>query len=169
MSVARRPTYRRAVPSILRQRRLGLESSTGQSKGGLRHTGCEHRISQPRFASGVLIVASLVCLLTPSGAQTIAEGIAIKIYNDGADDLVVSVYDLNTNPPSIVMLNQQISGFAWVPISISANRAGRGNVRWFARSKDPDFPLCSQRRRQGLRDEDSLKVFAVSQCANTRR
>lgn len=119
--------------------------------------------------SSVLIVASLVCLLTPSGAQTIAEGISIKIYNDGADDLVVSVYDLNSNPPARVMLNQQISGFAWVPISISANVAGRGNVRWIARNKDPDFPLCSQRRRQALRDEDSLKVFAVSQCPNTRR
>jgi hypothetical protein len=56
------------------------------------------------------------------------EGVQIKITNDGTQDIVVTVYDMNANPRVILLRNARINGFTSVPVSAIADATGRANL-----------------------------------------
>jgi len=44
------------------------------------------------------------------------EGVQVKITNDGAQDIVVTVYDMNAKPRAILLQNARINGFTSAPV-----------------------------------------------------
>ena len=105
-------------------------------------------------------------LLTLSaGATAVADDmVALRITNDDTDDILVTVYDMNAEPPGAVIVHQRINGFAWIPVSVTAGRAGFGHVRWTATSAVSGQHRCGQRDTRGLGNDDSVPVFADSPC-----
>jgi hypothetical protein len=111
-------------------------------------------------------------LLTLSaGATAIGDDmVAVKISNDGTDDILVTIYDMNAEPPGAVIVRQRINGFAWIPVSVTAGRAGFGHIQWTATSTMAGQRRCGQRDTRGLGNDDSVSVFADSPCvARARR
>jgi hypothetical protein len=103
-------------------------------------------------------------MLLGTAAAVADDAVTIRVYNDGADDIVVTVYDLNAQPPGAVLASQRINGFAWVPISVTADAVGSGHVKWTARTADASFHRCGYRDRNGLAKDDSVRVSAESRC-----
>ncbi|MDB6086508.1 MAG: hypothetical protein JWN43_4389 [Gammaproteobacteria bacterium] len=95
--------------------------------------------------------------------------VTIRIYNDGSDSIVVTVFDLNASPPGTALASQRINGFAWVPLSVEAGADGNGHVKWMARSGDEDFQRCGRGNVRALGDDASVRVSANSGCASTAR
>src|SRR5260370_17659053 len=73
-------------------------------------------------------------LLTLSaGATAVGDDmVAIKLSNDGTDDILVTVYDMNAAPPGAVVVRHRISGFAWIPVSVTAGPPGFAHTHWAA-------------------------------------
>jgi hypothetical protein len=71
---------------------------------------------------------------------------------------------MNTRPHAKVLDGQRIIGFASVPLSVAAGAGGTGHVYWRATTLDPDMPRCGHRDKGGLANQDSVHVFAHSQC-----
>jgi hypothetical protein len=116
-----------------------------------------------------LIKAVIPLALSLTSAAVVAgDPVTIRIYNDDAADIVVSVYDLNAQPPQAVIANQTINGFAWIPASVIAGAAGRGHVKWIARTLDPGFDRCGHREMHGVENDALLYVSVDSSCRRTR-
>ena len=116
------------------------------------------KLCQPVVIFGLLLTLS-------AGATAIGDDmVAIKINNDGTDDILVTVYDMNAEPPGAVIVRQRISGFAWIPVSATAGRAGFGHIQWTATSAVAGQHRCGQRDMRGLGNDDSVSVFADSPC-----
>lgn len=113
----------------------------------------------------------LGCLLTVLVSATAVgdDMVAIRISNDDTDDVIVTVYDMNAEPPGAVVVHQRINGFAWIPVSVTAGAAGMGHVRWTATSAIPGQHRCGQHDTRGLGNDDAVKVFADSACVPKRR
>ena len=79
-----------------------------------------------------LIVTAIPVLLT--GTALGGEGVQVKITNDGTQDIVVTVYDMNTRPERVVLENARINGFTSVPINAIGDATGRANLSWTATS-----------------------------------
>lgn len=59
--------------------------------------------------------------------------ISITLQNGDAADVFVTVTDNNTAPPSVVMNNQRLNyASAPVPLQITEDAAGHGNINWKA-------------------------------------
>jgi len=101
-----------------------------------------------------------------SAAVSAADKVAITILNDNTDDVLVTVYDMNTRPHDKLLSRQRINGFASIPLSIAADAAGRGHVRWTAITATQSRQ-CGHKDRKGLADGDSVHVFAKSICPGT--
>jgi hypothetical protein len=115
------------------------------------------KLSQPAVILGLL--------LTLTGVTALGDDlVSLKISNDGTDDILVTVYDMNAEPPGAVIVRQRISGFAWIPVSVTTGRAGFGHIRWTATSAVPGQRRCGQRDTRGLGNDDSVSVFADSPC-----
>jgi hypothetical protein len=108
--------------------------------------------------------AILIGLSTMSAAAVADNQVTIRIYNDDADDIVLSVYDLNAQPPAAVVADQRINGFAWIPVSVTAGAVGKGHVKWVARTVDPDFRRCGHREMRGVASDALVSVSANSSC-----
>ncbi len=104
----------------------------------------------------------LVCLGTSTARAD--DGIALNIKNDGIQDILVTVYDLSTNPPSPVMEHTRLNGFSSAPVTVSSDDVGRANLSWTAVTVDSDFRRCGLGRRHGWRDGASVRVRAHSRC-----
>lgn len=104
-------------------------------------------------------------LLLAAGAGADGDSVVIRISNDGTDDILVTVYDMNADPPGAVIVRQRINGFAWIPISVTAGAGGTGHIRWTATSALPGPHRCGHDGSRGLGNDDSVRVFADSQCA----
>ena len=116
-----------------------------------------------KFGQPTVILGFLLTLLV--GTTAVADDmVAIKITNDDADDILVTVYDMNTEPPAAVVFRQRINGFAWIPVSVTAGRAGFGHVRWTATSAQVGARRCGQHDSRGLGNDESVPVFADSPC-----
>ncbi|MEA3151248.1 MAG: hypothetical protein QOD56_2187 [Gammaproteobacteria bacterium] len=111
----------------------------------------------------------LSMLLLASAAAVADDTVTIRIYNDDADDIVVTVYDMNAQPPGAALATQRINGFAWVPLSVTAGAVGNGHVQWTARTADPSSHRCGHQDRRGLANDDSVRVFADSTCVKGAR
>ena len=99
------------------------------------------------------------------GAALGGEGVQVKITNDGTQDFVVTVYDMNANPRAILLQNARINGFTSVPISAIADATGRANLAWTATSVDPTSTKCGHADTLGLSNDSAVNVHADSSCA----
>lgn len=108
-----------------------------------------------------LVMLSALPLFSASKAR--GEGVEVKITNDGTQDIVVTVYDMNTTPQRAVLANARINGFTSVPISLVGDATGRANVSWTATSIDPVFPKCGHADTV-VGNTASVQVHADSNC-----
>ena len=93
------------------------------------------------------------------------EGVQVKITNNGTEDIVVTVYDMNTRPERVVLENARINGFTSVPISVIGDSTGRANISWTATSIDRNSPECGHDDQVAVGDSSSLSVHADSSCS----
>ncbi len=112
-----------------------------------------------------LIGASLLSALSmlSAGVAFSDDGIDIKITNDGTQDIVVTVYDLNTNPRRAVLTNARINGFTSIPLALVADAGGKARISWTATSTDVDFRKCGHAQAV-VGDSDTVNVHADSIC-----
>jgi len=122
-----------------------------------------------RTISQLVIIVGFSLTLLGTTAAVADDTVSLRIYNDGADDIVVTVYDMNAQPPGAVLASQRINGFAWIPVSVTAGAVGNGHVTWSARTADASFHRCGHQERRGLANEDSVRVFADSSCIKNAR
>jgi hypothetical protein len=117
-----------------------------------------------KMARPAVILGFLLTLL--AGAEAVGDDmVAIRITNDGTDPILVTVYDMNAQPPGAVVVSQRVNGFAWIPVSVTADAQGTGHIRWTATNADAGLHLCGHRGKYGLGNDDSVRVYADSSCA----
>src|SRR5471030_1354140 len=95
------------------------------------------------------IAAALIFVTLPlltMGTAFGGEGVQVKITNDGTQDILVTVYDMNAQPQRILLQNARINGFTSVPISAIGDATGRANLSWTATSTDAASPKCGHDR-----------------------
>jgi hypothetical protein len=114
-------------------------------------------------------ILGLSLILLGNAAAIADDPLTIRIYNDEADDIVVSVYDMNAHPPQPVVSNQRINGFAWIPVSVTAGAVGKGHLKWIARTVDPGFRRCEFQEMRGVANDALVYVSADSSCRRVRR
>jgi hypothetical protein len=115
------------------------------------------------------LILGLSLALLESGPAGAGDLVTVRLYNDGSDDLVVTVYDLNAAPQGSAHGTQRINGFAWVALSVTRDADGGGHIGWTARSADEFFLRCGRQDIGGLGEDDTVRVFADSSCARTAR
>ena len=120
------------------------------------------------FSLAPACLLALACLSMGNPSARADDTVSITIANDNTDDILVTVYDMNTSPHAKVLDGQRISGFASVPISVTAGAGGTGHVYWRATNLDPDSPRCGHRDKGGLANGDSVHASAHSQCPTHR-
>ena len=108
-------------------------------------------------------IAGLALMLF-AATTAIGDTVTIKIRNDGSDDIVATVYDMNAQPQGVAIANQRINGFAWIPVLVIAGNAGNAHVRWIATTVDPGFRRCGHQDIRSLANDASVRVFANSRC-----
>jgi hypothetical protein len=114
-----------------------------------------------RHVKSVVFVGVFALL---AGTALADEGVTVKITNDGTQDIVVTVYDVNAGPGRVVLTNARINGFTSVPISVVGDATGKANLRWTATSTDSVSPKCGHASAQASND-DSVSVHADSSCS----
>jgi hypothetical protein len=115
--------------------------------------------------SRTIAVVFLACLpLLLAGTALGGEGVEVKITNDGTDDIVVTVYDMNISPGRVVLTNAHINGFTSVPVTLIADASGKANLAWTATSTDPTFPKCGHANTV-VGNDASVSVRADSSCS----
>ena len=112
--------------------------------------------------AAIILGAALILL---AGAGAVADDpVTIRIYNDDAESIDLSVYDLNAQPPDAAIVNQRVNGFSWIPISVTAGNLGKGHVKWTARTADPSFHKCGSQEVRGVENDSFVYVSADSSC-----
>src|SRR5580698_4335948 len=84
---------------------------------------------------------------------------------NGVDDVMVTVYDTSTHPSSVLLASERINGFTKIPIALSPDETGRGNVAWTAVSVDPRSRRCGHASSTGLTDSQAVSIHADSDCS----
>jgi hypothetical protein len=110
-----------------------------------------------------LILSSVAGFLACASALG-GEGVQVKITNDGTKDIVVTVYDMSSRTPRVVLENERINGFTSVPINALSDATGRAVLSWRATSTDRSSPECGQADGVQISDSSSLNVHADSSC-----
>ena len=116
---------------------------------------------QPIKILGVALM--LLVTTTTFGDDTLD----VRVYNDSAEEIVVTLYDMNATPPDPVLVHQIIYGFAWVPASLTPGRDGNGHVKWRAETTGASFHRCGHRERRKLTNDATIRVFAYSRCVSS--
>ena len=115
--------------------------------------------------SGNIKSALILALPLPMiGTALGGEGVQVKITNDGTQDIVVTVYDMNAKPRAILLQNTRINGFTSVPISAIADATGRANLAWTATSADTKSTKCGHAKPLGVGNDSAVNVRADSSC-----
>jgi hypothetical protein len=114
--------------------------------------------------SKALLILGLSVMLLVSAAAVADDSLMIRIYNDNADAIVVSVYDMNSQSPEAVIANHRVNGFAWIPISVTAGAVGKGHVKWIARNVDSSFHRCGYQDVHGVANDAMVYVSVSSSC-----
>jgi hypothetical protein len=115
------------------------------------------------------IILGLSLMLLASAEAVADDSVTIRIYNDDADDILLSVYDMNAQPPEAVIVNQRINGFAWIPILVAAGAAGKGHLKWVARTVDAGLHRCGNKEMHGLENDALVYVSVDSSCRRATR
>jgi len=113
-----------------------------------------------------LMLSCLPLLLVSATAVGGLNGIDVTINNDSTEDVVVTVYDMSTEPNGVVLSHERINGFTKIPVSLAADDSGRANLAWTAVSVDPNSRKCGHAIRQGLTDSASVRVRADGECGS---
>jgi hypothetical protein len=114
-----------------------------------------------------LILSCVPLLLVSATAVGGLNGVDVTITNDGTEDVVVTVYDTSTQPNAVVLAHERINGFTRIPISLSTDESGRGNVAWTAVTADTNSRRCGHATNEGLTDSASILVHADAACGGT--
>ena len=114
---------------------------------------------------GTIKAALIVALpLLMIGTTLGGEDVQVKITNDGTQDIVVTVYDMNAQPQRILLQNARINGFTSVPVSAIADASGRANLSWTATSADTKSMKGGHDTR-GIDNDAAVDVHADSSCS----
>ena len=119
---------------------------------------------QMRTMSQVAGILGVLLMLLVSAAAVADDPVMIRIFNDDADAIVVSVYDMNAQSPEAAIANQRINGFAWIPMSVTAGAVGKGHVKWIARTVDSGFHRCGSQEVHGVSNDALVYVSVNSRC-----
>ncbi len=92
------------------------------------------------------------------------EGVEVNITNDGTEDIVVTVYDLNVGPNAVILSHARINGFTTVPVTVAPGETGMANLSWRAITADGTERKCGRADRVAVADSSSLNVHADSTC-----
>jgi hypothetical protein len=114
-----------------------------------------------------IIIAVAVGAVAMGSAAAVADGVPITITNDGTDDVVVTVYDLNSQTRNIVMQGERINGFTSVPISVTPGPDGLAHVAWKAINVNGLTRKCGSASRVDLGQDATVHVRANKDCAKT--
>jgi hypothetical protein len=114
-----------------------------------------------RIKTALILALPLLTIGTALGG----EGLQVKITNDGTQDIVVTVYDMNAQPRAILLQNARINGFTSVPVSAIADATGHANLSWTATSTDGTSAKCGHDDTSGLRNDSAVNVHADSSCS----
>jgi hypothetical protein len=114
-----------------------------------------------------LMMSALPLVLVSAAAVGGLNGVDVVITNDSTDDVMVTVYDTSTHPSSMLLASERINGFTKIPVSLSADETGRGNLAWSAVSVDPRSRRCGHATSTGLTDSQAVSVHADSECVGT--
>jgi hypothetical protein len=117
----------------------------------------------PTITRPTILVSLSLILLAATSARA-DDPLTIRIYNDDADDVVVTVYDMNAQPPEPVVANQRINGFAWIPVSVAASVVGNGHVTWIASTAGASFRRCGYQEMRRVANDSFVYVSANSSC-----
>ncbi|MEO7208823.1 MAG: hypothetical protein ABI356_10095 [Steroidobacteraceae bacterium] len=109
----------------------------------------------------VLILALPLLMV---GTALGGEGVQVKITNDGTQDILVTVYDMNAKPRAVLLQNARINGFTSVPVAATADATGHANLAWTATSADAAAAKCGHAHNLGLLNDDAVNVHADSSC-----
>jgi hypothetical protein len=109
-------------------------------------------------------VFGLAVLLLGTTASFGDATVDLRVYNDTAEQIVVTLYDMNATPPEPVLMRQVIEGFAWFPASVTPGDDGHGHVKWTAETLGTSFHRCGHRERRKLTSDATLRVFTDSSC-----
>jgi hypothetical protein len=90
------------------------------------------------------------------------DGVAVTITNDGAEDIMVTVYDKSTN--RVVLNNHRLNSFTSVPLSFLADPNGRANLSWTAISAESLSPRCGHADAE-VSNASSVNVHVDSTCS----
>jgi hypothetical protein len=112
-----------------------------------------------------LILSCLPLLLVSAAAVGGLNGVDVVISNDSTDDVMVTVYDTSTHPSSMVLASERINGFTRIPVALSLDETGRGNVAWTAVSVDPRSRKCGHAENTGLTDTQAVNVHVDGECS----
>ncbi len=111
------------------------------------------------------VFATALGVIVTAGGSALADGnVGVRVLNDTTDNLIVTVYDLNAQPPQPVLSGEIINGNASISISITADSSGRGRVTWNATTVDRDMRKCAHRNRRTISDGGTIRVFANRRC-----
>lgn len=108
------------------------------------------------------LIACATLLL--AGVALGGEGVQVRITNDGTQDVVVTVYDLNASPGRPVLENARINGFTSVPINVVGDATGRAKLAWTATSHDGVTRKCGH-DDASVTDDGAVSVHADSSCS----
>ena len=122
-----------------------------------------------RTMSKAVITLGLSLMLLANVAAVADDPVTIRIYNDDVDAIVLSVYDMNSQPPEAVITHQRINGFAWIPVSVTAGAVGKGHFKWIARTADPSFHRCGYQEVHGVENDAVVYVSVNSSCLKSTR
>jgi hypothetical protein len=110
----------------------------------------------------ILILSAVPLLL--AGTALRGEGVAVTITNDGAEDIMVTVYDKSANPQRLVLNNTRMNGFTSVPISLVGDGTGKANLSWTAVSAESISPKCGHADTV-VSNAASVNVHVDSRCS----
>ena len=112
-------------------------------------------------------ILGLALMLLGTSATFGDDTVDVRVYNDTAEEIVVTVYDMNATPPEPILVRQLIYGFAWFPASLTRGIEGDGHVKWSAETTRTSFHSCGHRERRGLTNDSTLRVFTDSRCVES--
>jgi hypothetical protein len=119
-----------------------------------------------RALSAVAIAA--ICSLggtALAGGAALADGIAVRLLNDTPNNLIVTLKDLNAQPPQYVASGEVINGNAAINLSITADASGFGHLAWTATTVDRDMRRCGHLDIRRVKAGATIHVFANHRCS----
>jgi hypothetical protein len=106
----------------------------------------------------------LICLCALMAATSRAgDGVQVMITNDGTEDILVTVYDLDAGR-QMLLQSARINGFTSVPILAVGDTRGRANLSWTAASVDPTSPRCGHGKKLRVAKDSAVNVHADGSC-----